>query len=150
MSGFSVGNPSTAREKKSSLPLRLKERIVLHQVHPLKLAVDWVTGFAAAWLFWEQELFAALLVGLIPSVVVSAYMVSRTDLARYRDTALGKYVLSERTRPNDQARLAGMVIMWGGAWWNSIPVAAAGLAVILLAWGKGLLVKEKGDSPRAS
>lgn len=150
MSGFSVGNPSAAREKKTSLPLRLKERILLHQVHPVKLAVDWVTGFAAAWFFWEKEIVVALIVGLIPSVVVSAYMVSRTDLARYRDTALGRYVLSERTRPNDQVRLAGMVIMWGGAWWNSIPVAAAGLAVILLAWGRGLLVKEKGDSPRAS
>jgi len=148
MSVFSVGNPSAAREKKSSLPVRLRERILLHQVHPVKLVVDWGTGFAAAWLFWDKEIVAALLVGLVPSVIVSAYMISRTDLTRYRDTPLGRYFLSSRTRPNDQVRLAGLVIMWGGAWANSIPVAAAGLAVILLAWGKGLLVKEKGDTPR--
>jgi hypothetical protein len=117
-------------------------------VHPVKLVVDWGTGFAAAWLFWDKEIVAALLVGLVPSVIVSAYMISRTDLTRYRDTPLGRYFLSSRTRPNDQVRLAGLVIMWGGAWANSIPVAAAGLAVILLAWGKGLLVKEKGDTPR--
>jgi hypothetical protein len=43
-----------------------------------------------------------------------------------------------------------MVIMWGAAWLNSIPGVAAGLAVILLAWGKGLLVKEKGDLPHGS
>ena len=150
MSGFSVGKASTAREKQSSLPLRLRERIILHQVHPLKLAVDWVTGFAAAWLFWEKEILAAFLVGLFPSVIISAYMISRTDLARYRDTPLGRYFLSPLTRPNDQVRLAGLVVMWGGSWLNSVPVAAAGLAVILLAWGKGLLVKEKRDPPRGS
>ena len=145
-----MGNPSAAREKRSSLPVRLRERIILHQVHPVKLVVDWVTGFAATWLFWEKEIVLALLVGLLPSVIVSTYMISKTDLSRFRETPLGRYFLSPRTRPNDQVRLAGLVIMWGGAWANSIPVAAAGLAVILLAWGKGLIVKEKGDAPRGS
>jgi hypothetical protein len=119
-------------------------------VHPAKLAVDWGTGLASTWLFWDQKVAAALLVGFIPSILVSLYLVFRTDLSRYRDTPLGRYFLSPLTRPGDSLRLFGLLVMWAGGWYTSLPAVFAGLAVIVLAWVKGLFVKKRGAAPPRS
>jgi hypothetical protein len=149
MSLLSVGNPSPGREKKGPSGLNLRERILLHQVHPAKLATDWGTGLTAAWLFWDHRLPAALIVGFLPSILISIYLVLRVDLTRYRDSPLGRYFLSPRTRPGDPVRLFGLLVMWAGAWFNSILAAAAGLAVIVAAWGRGLFAKKReGTAPR--
>ena len=126
--------------------MHLQERILLHQVHPAKLAVDWGTGLGATWLLWDQRLVAALVVGFVPSILVSLYLIFRVDLTRYRDTPLGRYFLSPRTRPGDSLRLFGLVVMWAGGWYTSLPLVLAGLAVILFAWGKGLLAQKPGQS----
>jgi hypothetical protein len=126
--------------------MNLRERILLHQVHPAKLATDLGTGLAAAWLLWDQMLPAALIVGFLPSILMSIYLILRADLSRYRDTPLGRYFLSPRTRPGDPVRLFGLIVMWVGSWFNSIPGAIAGLVIILFAWGKGLLVRKRGQS----
>ncbi len=143
MSGLSVGNPNNSRAKKNPLPLLLRERILLHQVHPAKLVVDWGTGIVSAWLFWQHDIPAGLIVGFVPSIAISVYLILRTDLSPYRKSALGRYFLSPRTRPGDPARLLGLVVMWGGAYFNSIPAAVVGLAIILAAWCKGLLVERR-------
>lgn len=134
--------PNSPAGRITSPGLSLQERILLHQLHPLKLAVDWGTGFWAAWLLWGHELAAALIVGFVPSILLSVYFILRTDLTRFKERPLGRYMLSPRTRPSDSLRLLGLVVMWAGAWLNSIPGAAAGLAVILFAWGKGLRMKK--------
>jgi hypothetical protein len=146
MSQLSVGIPNPPREKKNPPRLYLRDRILLHQVHPVKLAVDWGTGLTAAWLFWDQRLPAALLVGLVPSLLISVYLILRVDLSRYRDSPLGRYFLSPLTRPGDAVRLIGLIVMWTGAWFQSILAAVAGLALILSAWGRGLLVKRRGET----
>ena len=138
-----MGIPSRARKKKAPSRLDIRERILLHQVHPAKLAVDWVTGLTAAWLFWDHSLPAALIVGFLPSILVSIYLILRVDLLPYKETRLGRYFLSPVTRPGDPVRLLGLVVMWGGSWLNSIPAAAAGLAIILYGWGKGLLARKR-------
>jgi len=131
-----LGNTSSRR---SALPLAFRERIVVHQVHPFKLATDWFTAVAAGWLFWNHEMVTALLVGFVPSIVVSLYMIMRVDLGRLADTPLGKYVASPRTRPSDGIRFLGLAIAWWGAWMNQVLPVGVGLAVILIGWGKGLL-----------
>lgn len=130
--------------------LNLRDRILLHQVHPLKLAVDWAAGLTAAWLFWNHNLPAALIVGFVPSILISVYLIFRTDLARYRDTALGRYFLSPLTRPGDPVRLFGLIVLWTGAWFNSIPASGAGLGIIIFGWVKGFLVKRRAASRRQS
>jgi hypothetical protein len=129
--------------------LDIRERILLHQVHPAKLATDWGTGLTASWLLWDHRLPAALIVGFIPSILISIYLILRADLSPYRDSPLGRYFLSPRTRPGDPVRLFGLLVMWTGAWFNSIAGVVAGLAIILSAWGRGLLVKKRGEvAPR--
>jgi len=145
MSRLSVGNPNSVREKNDHPSLSLRERILLHQVHPVKLATDWGTGLAAAWLLWDHNLAAALIVGFVPSICISIYLILRADLTRFRDSPLGRYFLSPLTRPGDQVRLFGLIVAWTGAWFNSMFFALAGLAIILYAWGKGLLVSRRGE-----
>jgi hypothetical protein len=144
MSLLSVGISSHARKKKPSPRLDIRERILLHQVHPAKLALDWGTGLMAAWFFWDHNLPAALIVGFLPSILISVYLILRVDLSRCKETRLGRYFASPLTRPGDPVRLFGLIVMWTGAWINSIPAAAAGLAIIIYGWGKGLLVKKRG------
>ena len=143
MSQLSLGNPNSTRDRRDPPGLHVRERILYHQIHPVKLATDWVTGLAAAWLLWDHLLLTALLVGFVPSIVVSIYMILKVDLARYRDSAFGRYLSSPSTRPSDGIRFFGLFVMWGGAWLNMVLPAAAGLAIILFAWLKGLLVRKK-------
>ena len=133
-----MGNPSTRR---GGLPLAFRERIVIHQVHPVKLAVDWATAVAAGWLMWDHALIPALLVGFVPSIVVSFYMIMRVDLGRLAETPLGRYVASPRTRPSDGIRFLGLAVAWWGAWAHMVLPIAAGLAVIVFGWGKRLLAR---------
>ncbi|HMK39148.1 MAG TPA: hypothetical protein VK569_07385 [Bacteroidota bacterium] len=119
-------------------------------MHPVKLAVDWAAGLAAAWLLWDQRLPEALIVGFLPSILVSVYLILRVDLSRYRDTPLGRYFLSPLTRPSDPVRLFGLIVLWSGAWFHSIPASCGGLAIIIFGWVKGLLLKKKGASGRPS
>ena len=44
----------------------LRERILYHQINPLKLITDWCTGLAATWLMWDHDLILALVVGIVP------------------------------------------------------------------------------------
>ena len=125
--------------------MSLRERILLHQVHPVKLLADWGTGLAAAWLLWDHRLVSALIVGFVPSICISIYLILRVDLSRFRDSPLGRYFLSPLTRPGDQVRLFGLLVTWTAAWFNSLLFALAGLAIILYAWGKGLLVRRRGE-----
>jgi hypothetical protein len=143
MSLLSMGIPSRPGKKKAPSGLDIRERILLHQVHPAKLAIDWGTGLIAAWLFWDHNLPAALIVGFLPSIFVSIYLILRVDLSRYKETPLGRYFSSPLTRPGDPVRLFGLIVMWTGAWFNSILAAAAGLAIIVFGWGKGLLLRRR-------
>lgn len=141
-----MGIPSRAPRKKAPPGLDIRERILLHQVHPAKLVVDWGTGLIAAWLFWDHNLPAALIVGFLPSIVISIYLILRVDLSKYKETRLGRYFVSPRTRPGDPVRLFGLIVLWTGAWFNSILAAGTGLAIIIWGWGKGLLVKNRGGA----
>jgi hypothetical protein len=136
--------PSRVSKKKAPASLDIRERILLHQLHPAKLVVDWGTGLVAAWLLWDHRLPAGLIVGLLPSILISIYLILRVDLSPYKETRLGRYFLSPLTRPSDPVRLLGLIVLWTGAWFNSIPAAAAGLGIIIFGWVKGLVFKKRG------
>jgi hypothetical protein len=42
----------------------LSERVLYHQVHPLKLATDWLTAAIGAALLWNHHAVSALVVGV--------------------------------------------------------------------------------------
>ena len=119
--------------------MEFREKVLYHQIHPIKLLTDWGTGLAAAYLLWHHQLTAALLVGLVPPVVVSTLLLRWADLERYRASRFGRYVARYMTRATQLVRLAGLAFVWGGAWVRRPPWIAFGLAVIVAAWARGML-----------
>lgn len=114
-------------------------KILYHQIHPLKLTVDWVTAFASLWFFWRHDWVPALFILFVPSVIVTLILVSYANLDRLRQSAFGRYIGVYMTPLMQLTRFAGMFIMVLGAWYHSVLGIVAGLVVILLAWFRGVL-----------
>jgi hypothetical protein len=115
------------------------DRVLYHQIHPLKLFTDVFTAFAAAVLLWRHQLGAALALGFLPSIAVSAALIRWADLERYRASAFGRYVGGFMTRRVELARFAGLVPFWFGAWRRSPIAMGAGIIWIIGCWFWGVL-----------
>ena len=118
--------------------MRRADRLLYHQIHPLKLITDFSTAAAATFLLWEHRPFIALIVGFVPSVVVSAVLIRWADLEHYRDSTFGRYVGRFMTRRVEMARLAGLLPLWGGAWVRNTAFIGIGVAWILGCWLWGM------------
>jgi len=64
-----------------------EEKLLYHQIHPLKLLTDWTAGFAALPLLWRHRLRAALLVTFVPPILVSVLIIRYVDLEPYKRSA---------------------------------------------------------------
>lgn len=120
--------------------MTLRERALYHQIHPLKLATDILATPPALALFWAHLLIPALLVTFAPSVVVSAALLRWGRLERQRDSAFGRYLVRYMTPAAQATRSFALVVMCVGAWLRVWWVVALALALVLLAWGYGLLL----------
>jgi hypothetical protein len=120
--------------------MTLSERVLYHQIHPLKLFTDVSTAAIASYLLWEHRLGLALLVGFVPSIVVSAVLIRWADLEPYRRSAFGRYVGRFMTRRVEIARLAGLIPLWAGSWVHRPALIAVGVVWIIgcWLWGGGL------------
>ena len=98
--------------------MTLKEKILYHQIHPLKLATD---------------------IGCEP--VSLRY----GDLEAYKSSRAGAYVRRHRTRTVEGVRFAGDIVMVLGAWFHHPCWIASGLGVIILAWSSGLVRKPRSN-----
>jgi hypothetical protein len=127
--------------------MELRDRILYHQIHPLKLATDWGTAFGAAYLLWRHAPLPALLLGIIPSVVVSMVLVRWADLAPYRDSSFGRSLRHHMSPSVEGARLLGLVPFWGGAWQQRPVLMVSGVLWILGCWAWGLRPKASSDHP---
>ena len=119
-----------------------RESVLFHQIHPLKLAVDWGTGCAALYLLWDRRPVIALANGLVPSILVSALLLRFANVAgldRLRASAFGRYVRRYMTPAMQALRLVGFAIMAAGAWSHRAWLISAGLATSLLAWARGVI-----------
>jgi hypothetical protein len=118
--------------------MELRERVLYHQIHPLKLATDTATAFGAAALLWRHHLASGLILGLLPPLGVSAVLLRWASLESYRSSRFGRYVSTFMTRRVELARLAGMLPLWLGAWWRSLVTILAGVVWIVGCWLWGL------------
>jgi hypothetical protein len=116
----------------------LEDRVLYHQIHPAKLATDWLTAFGAVVLFWQHRVGAALLLGVIPSIVATIVIVNWVNLEAYRHSAFGRYMKRYMTRRVEAARFLGLVPLWRGAWIHQPLIIAAGVVWILGCWLWGL------------
>jgi hypothetical protein len=114
--------------------MELRERVLYHQIHPIKLLTDVGTATLAAVLFWHHALGAALVVGFVPSIAVSYSLIRWANLEPYRNSAFGRYVRRFMTRRVEAARFAGLIPLWGGAWTHRAAVVGVGALWIVGCW----------------
>jgi len=117
-----------------------EEKVLYHQIHPLKLLTDWTASFAALPLLWRHRLRAALLVTFVPSILIIRYV----ELEPYRRSAFGGYVERYMTREMQGVRLAGCLIMSLGAWYRKPWSVPLGVLVVLFGWSCGILFPPRG------
>ena len=121
-----------------------EEKVLYHQIHPLKLLTDATAGFAALPLLRRHRLRAALLVTLIPPILSSILVIRYADLEPSRRSAFGRYVERYMTREMQGVRLAGYLIMALGSWYRRPWSVPLGLLVVLFGWSRGVLFPRRG------
>ncbi len=119
--------------------MAFQEKRLYHQIHPLKLFTDWSTGLIALPLLWRRRLGPALLVGVVPSIVVSGLLVRWVDLEPYKRSAFGHYMKRSMTPTMQAMRSVGYVVMALGAWYRRPGFLPLGLVIILFGWLRGKL-----------
>jgi len=118
-----------------------KEKILYHQIHPLKLSVDISTGLFTTCLAWQHKVTWFLILFLIPSVIITLLLVRFADLEWLKNSVFGKYVRQHMTSTIGAIRSAGQIIMWVAAWYHLPILIILGLLIIAGGWLKGLLFK---------
>ena len=119
--------------------MTFREKLLYHEVHPAKIIIDVTTALAAAVLLWQQHLLRAAAVGLAPPIIASLLVIQFANLERMKGSPLGRYIGRNMTPPLEVARLAGVFIFWGAAWYRSVFYCIVGLLVIAFAWVRGAL-----------
>ncbi len=116
-----------------------REKVLYHQIHPLKLLTDWSTGAVSFYLLWQRRPRAALIVQFVPAIVVSSALMRWADLEPQRSSALGRYVKEYMTPSMQGVRFAGNLVMSLGAWRRRPGLLLVGLLMILYGWLRGKL-----------
>ena len=125
--------------------MTLQEKILYHQIHPLKLFTDWSAGILALYPLWQNNLLPALLIAFIPPAIVSSILIRFANLERYRQSSFGKYVQQYMTRSVEAMRFAGYALMAIGAWYHVVWLIPAGLLVVILAWLRGVIFPKRSQ-----
>jgi hypothetical protein len=111
-----------------------RERQILHQAHPAKLAADISGAMIALVLFWRNRLITGLLVALIPPLIASALTFNSNALERFANAAWGNKLRDRMTALIQSLRLFGFAVMGVFAWLHSVVGMVAGLFIIFCCW----------------
>lgn len=123
--------------------MNLKSKQLYHQIHPLKLLVDFSTAFVSLYFLWIHELVLGLIIAIIPSIVTSYLMLNFMDFVKQENSGLGKYVALYMSRKIEGMRFMGFIIMVIGAWYDYSIIIIIGLLLVVLAWMNGLIWPRK-------
>lgn len=118
--------------------MNLIEKNLYQQIHPLRLAADWVSGFGACYLFWHHEIAGGLIIAFIPSLFASMIVMRFVDLEKIKNSAFGRYYKRTYKQSLDIIRLSGFAIMAFGSWNQSFLIIGIGLFIITITWTYGL------------
>jgi hypothetical protein len=115
-----------------------RDRVLYHQIHPLKLGGDIGADLVSLPLIWTGRRRLGMLIHWATPVVASAVVLPRTaDLERLRESSAGRYVNHEMTPPMQAIRLIGDAITVAGAWRRRADWIALGGLVVAAGWTVG-------------
>ena len=121
--------------------MNLQEKNLYQQIHPIRIATDWLSGFYACYLFWQHEPIPALVMAFIPSLVVSLFVVKNSDLEKLKNSAFGRYYKRIYSKSIDLVRFAGFVVMSVSSWYQEWSGIILGVLIVLATWIYGLFTK---------
>jgi hypothetical protein len=92
--------------------LGFDEKVLYHQVHPVKLAADVGASLLSTYLMWRRRFAWAMLAAFVPAVVASVSVIRYADLERRKHSRFGRYVRRYMDRRDlDAWRFFGQVLM---------------------------------------
>jgi hypothetical protein len=119
--------------------MTMRERVLYHQIHPLKLFADFSSAIIAIDLFWQHALVSGLVIGFVPPVLVSFAIIQEVDLERYRRSGMGAYLRRYMTPTAQVLRLFGALIAFYAAW-QHVPAGIVGaFALVAACWSYGIV-----------
>ena len=119
-----------------------REKVLYHQIHPLKLGTDISVGYLSYLLLWRQRVGVgtALLLQFLPAMLVSGTLIRWADLEPQRRSALGRYVTVSMTPSMQAVRMAGNLVLTLGARRRRLDLLVLGHLLVLFGWLRGWLV----------
>jgi hypothetical protein len=114
--------------------MRLADKVVVHQVHPVKIGADVAASAISNILLWRARPKAALAVRILLPVAGSVAVLALADLDTLAATRQGQYVLHHMPPSAQAVRLAGDAVMALGARRHRPALLAGGGVIIVAGW----------------
>jgi hypothetical protein len=95
--------------------MNFADKVLYHQIHPLKLGTDILASLVSLYFFWQHRLVVGLLLHLAPPLIASVVIIYMVDLEPQRQSTFGQYVKKMMTHKIEAIRLGGDVVMVLGA-----------------------------------
>ena len=112
--------------------------MLVHQVHPVKLAFDVSASIISNFMLWRHRLAFGILARYLPPMVGSALVLRYADVQSLEQTPRGRYVLEHMPPATTAIRLAGDTVMAVGAWRRRPTWMLAGTLLVVAGWSHGL------------
>jgi hypothetical protein len=114
--------------------MRLADKVLVHQVHPVKIGADVTAAVVSNVLLWRARPKTALAVRVLLPVAGSLAVLGLADLDTLAATRRGQYVLRHMPLSAQAVRLAGDAVMALGARRHRLALLAGGAAIIAAGW----------------
>jgi hypothetical protein len=118
------------------------DALLLHQVHPVKLAADAGAAAVSFWLLWRGRTRSGFAVHYLIPLAASAFVLTR-DVSYLRGTNRGRYVLEHMPPPAQGVRALGDTLMVRGVRKHQARWVVAGAIGVAAGWAHGLLPRPK-------
>jgi hypothetical protein len=131
---MSIHGLAAAMPERVMTSMRLADKAVVHQVHPVKIGADVTASVISNTLLWKGRPKPAITVRLLLPVAGSLAVLSLADLDPLAASQAGRYVLAHRPASAQAVRLAGDALMGLGAHRRSAALLMTGALVIAAGW----------------
>ena len=107
--------------------MTLKEKVLYHQIHPLKLTADIGCEPVSLYFFWRHDLALGLATHFVPPIAASLILIRWTDLETIKQSRAGAYLRHAMTRTVEAIRRDRFFQNFPGdiAAWQRGPVGSA-------------------------
>jgi hypothetical protein len=122
--------------------MTLQEKNLYQQIHPVRLITDWSCGIGACVLFWLHELWLAVGLSILPSLLVSLIVFRLANLEKIKESRFGRYFKRTFNKTVDLLRFSGFVLLAIGSWVHFLWIMGLGMIIIIGTWSYGLLIRK--------